>query len=155
VPKSAKLIKQTSHCPDIALFIVRFLLTKLRRQIKRRSNNCLRKIIGHEHFGHTQISNFDILIFIKKNIQSFDVPVQDFVLMNVLKPQANLNKELPYFLLLERFFILHFEVHREIAIVTILHNNMQSIIFDKRLLILYDKRMNKFAHDRGFVQSLR
>ena len=149
--KSAKLIKKASHGPDIALFVIRFLLTKLGRQIKRRPNNGLRKIISHKHFGHTQITNFDILIFVKENIQSLDVPVQDFVFMNVLKPKANLNKELPYFLFLKRFFILHLEVHREITIVTVLHNNMQSVIFDKRLLILDDKGMNKFAHDRGFV----
>lgn len=77
--------------------------------------------------------------------------MKDFVLVNVLQTKTDLDKELPDFLLFKRLFILHLEVHWKIAIVAILHNNMQGIILNEGLLVLDDEGMNEFAHDGGFV----
>ena len=81
--------------------------------------------------------------------------MEDFILVNVLEAETDLDEELPYFLLFQGLFVLHFEVHRQIAIIAILHNNVQSVIFDKGLFILDYKRVDELAHDGCLVESLR
>lgn len=80
--------------------------------------------------------------------------MKNFVLVDILETKTDLDKKFPYFLFLQRLFILHFQIHGQVSVVAILHYNIQSIILNKGLFILYNERMDKLTHDRGFIQSL-
>ena len=131
MPESTQFIEQTPQCPNITFLIIRFLFTQLRRKIEWSANHSLSKLIGSEHFGYSQISYFNFLIFVHKNIKGFNISMQYLVFMNVLKTSSDLNKESPYFVFLQRPFILQFKEVIQIAIITVLHYYVESIILNK------------------------
>lgn len=68
--------------------------------------------------------------------------MEDLVLVDVLKAEADLQEELPDFLLLQGLLVLCLQEHRQVPVVTILHHDMQSAILDERILILNDERVD-------------
>lgn len=65
--------------------------------------------------------------------------MQDPILMDVLESDADFKKKSPNFLLLERALVLKFEEMVEVAIVTVLHDDVEGIFLDERLLVAHDE----------------
>lgn len=85
----------------------------------------LRKVLNP--FRYVKISEFYHPIFHKKNIGTFNVPMQNFEIMQNFKPSSNLNEETPALLFREVFFISTFVPYfgQKIPIISILHHNTE------------------------------
>lgn len=57
------------------------------------------------------------------------------VFMDVLEANTDLKEEPPYFLFFEGPFVLHFQKMVQIAIVAVLHYDIEGVIFDEWLLV--------------------
>ena len=104
--KGAQFVEQTSHGPNVAFLIIGLLFAQLGRQIEWRAHHGLSKLVTGQHFSHSQVPDLDLLIFVHEDVEGLDIAMQYFVLVDVLKAEADFNKESPYFVLLERSFIL-------------------------------------------------
>lgn len=67
--------------------------------------------------------------------------MQNFILMDVLKSHTDLDEEFPNFFLFDKLFILLLEKEAEITPITKLHQNIEIIIFSKRLIVTHYKWM--------------
>lgn len=81
--------------------------------------------------------------------------MEDFVFVDVLEAHADLEKKLPDFFLFEIFFVLLLEIVGEIAAIAVFHDNIESAVLNKGILISDDEGVIKFAHNGGFVDGLR
>ena len=70
-----------------------------------------------EHFTDAKVTNFDRLAACEEDILSFDISMDHFATVHILKRHANLNKPLEDFLFAELFIrsYLLLNVEREIA----------------------------------------
>lgn len=127
----AQLVKQAAHRPDIAFFVVRLLFAEFWREIEGSAYHGLCKFVAGEHFGDPEVSDFDFFVFIHEDVEGFDIPVQNFVLVDVLESNADFDEEPPDFVLLQGPLVLHFEIVVEIAIVAVLHDDVERILFDE------------------------
>ena len=57
--------------------------------------------------------------------------MQNLIFVNVLQADGDLNEKSPYFIFFHRSFILKLQKVIQITIIAILHNDIESIIFDK------------------------
>lgn len=80
--------------------------------------------------------------------------MQDSVFMDVLQSNADFKEEPPYFLLLKRSLILQLQELIEIAIVAVLHNDVEIVFLDEWLFVAYNEGMDQFAHNRGLIDCL-
>ena len=108
VAEGAEFVEQAAQGPDIALFVVRLLLAEFGREVERGADHGLRKLVASEHLGDPQVANFDFLVLVHEDVQSFDIPVQNLVLVDVLEAQADFDEEAPDFVLLQRPLVLRF-----------------------------------------------
>lgn len=67
------------------------------------------KVIGIEHLSYTKVTNLNHLIFLKEDVQGFDIAMEYFILVDVLETHTNLEEESPDFVLFQIFFVLLFE----------------------------------------------
>lgn len=80
--------------------------------------------------------------------------MENFIFMNMLKPQADFDKKFPNFLFFEIFFILLFEISAKIATLAELHEYIEIIIFYKRIIIAYNIRMLELTHNMSLISCL-
>lgn len=67
------------------LLTVRFVGEDLRTHVIRRANDCRRHVISRvQHSRYAQISHFDDLAFSQKDVLSFQIAMQDALVMHVL-----------------------------------------------------------------------
>ena len=81
-------------------------------------------------FGHSQISNSNVIILRDENIHGFDITMEDFALVNVVQPHTHLKKVLPNSLLWKgpRMHVLAESViqqqFRKISLITVFHDDV-------------------------------
>lgn len=80
--------------------------------------------------------------------------MQNLIAMNVLQAHAYLYEKFPYFLLLKQLLILCFEEASQVTVVTVLHCDIEHIVFDEGLLISYNIGVDQLPHYGGFVNGL-
>jgi hypothetical protein len=154
VAEGAQFVEQTAQRPNIAFFVVRLFLAELGREVKRSPNHSLGKLVASQNFGYPQIAYLNLLILVHKDVQSLDIPMQYLILMDVLKTQTYLDEESPNFVLLQGPLILQLEVVVEIAIVAVLHDDVEGVVLDEGLLVAHDEGVHQLTHNRCFVYSL-
>lgn len=78
--KGAKLVENAAERPYIAFVIIWLLLTKFRTQVIWSSDDSVSHVLCLvEQLGHTQIPDFDLVIFAQKHIDGLDISMQYFV----------------------------------------------------------------------------
>jgi hypothetical protein len=80
--------------------------------------------------------------------------VQDLVFVDVLQAHTDLYENPPDLLLLQRLLYLALQVVGQVAVVAVLHHDVQSVVLDERLLVTHDERVNQFAHYYRLVDCL-
>ena len=81
-----QLIEKNSYAPNINFFILLFFVGHFWRQIFSRSTHRLTNNILSKRGTKTKVANFNLFVFVQQNVFGFDVSVDVFSLMNVLKP---------------------------------------------------------------------
>lgn len=135
--ESAQLIEDAAQRPDITLVVVGLLLAELRGQIVRGADDGVREVCGLvEELGHTQVSDFDLVLSSEEHVYGLDVSVEYFVRVQVLNSEAHLKEELPNTLLCEGLSHLLLEVETEVAILAELHDNVDVRLLGEAVVVL-------------------
>jgi hypothetical protein len=91
--ESDHLVEDAPQTPNIRFLVVRLLLTDLGREVVRCANSCLRTVISVlEDPGNPEISNFDGSLLSHENVLSFQVSVEDLLVVNMLNGEGHLNE---------------------------------------------------------------
>ena len=74
--QSHHFVEDTAQAPDITLLIVRLLLTYFGRQVVRRSDSCLRAIVGVlKDSGNTEVSDLNLVCLGHEDVLGLQVSV--------------------------------------------------------------------------------
>ena len=107
-----------------------------------------------QQFCDTQVPDLDFIVLAQKHVDGFDISMQNFILVQVPESQTHFNEELPYFGLRELPAHLSFEILAQIAILAILHDDIDRIPGHKRIQILNAILAMNLRHNRGFQHRL-
>ena len=89
---------------------------------------------------HAEVAHADAFSAGQENVHAFDVPVQDFLGVQVLQSQAHLNEELPNLGFGQQTTHLLLDQGVEVAPVTVLHHDVQSFFLNEGVVVLHDVR---------------
>lgn len=93
-----------------------------------------------KNFRNSEIRKLNGAFRINKNILGFNVPVEDFVIMQIIKTEKHLHEPIDNEGLFKMVILLLslFNVNREIPKFTILHDHDEDVLLQKILFELKD-----------------
>jgi hypothetical protein len=93
VIESCNFIKDTPQTPDIRLLVIGFLLADLRRQVIWRPNSCIGAVVRMlEYSSNSEISDFNIALLRQEYILSFEISMQNLLVMHIVHRKSHLDK---------------------------------------------------------------
>ena len=91
--KSYHLVQNTAETPNIGFLVVRLLLTDFWGEVVRSTDRCLCAVVGVlQYSGNAEISDFYLVLRVKKYVLGLQVAVQDFSVVHVLDRKADLHE---------------------------------------------------------------
>lgn len=83
-----------------------------------------------QHSCNAKVSNLYLAVLGHENILSFQIPVQNFPIMNVLDCESNLNKPVENLTFREQFldFLLILNLFIHVSSIRIIHNDAQELL---------------------------
>ena len=135
--------------------IVGLLLAQLGAEVVRRADDCvceIRSLI--QHLRHTEVPNLDLVLFGQEHVYGLDVSVQNLVSVQVLNAEAHLKEESPYGLLRQALPHLPLQVQAKVAILAVLHDDVNVVLLSEGIMILHDVRTVHPCKDGRLVDRL-
>ena len=144
--QSTQFIKNTAQGPYIRLVTIRRVLTDLWGHVIRRAYNSLGIFLGtFQHFTDTEVAYFHYTIRAEKNVACLYVPMQNLLLVYIVKGKGDLQKPVEYKVFAEMlFFCPHaFYMKCLVPLFAVLHDYNKGKVFDKGLYVLDYMRVFK------------
>lgn len=122
--QSNQFIQHTTQGPNVRLQIIWFILPDLWTGVIRSSSLSFQNT-GLGNLWNIQITEFDHTIFRQEDISTFDISMNDFLIMKWFQPQHHLVEDGPYvcFLREARSFFGIVDFGLEVTIIAVFHDN--------------------------------
>jgi hypothetical protein len=86
-------VKNTTERPNIALVVVRLVLTDFRRKVVRGADSCTCKLMSAmKNACNAEVSELDDVFLRKEDVLRFQIAVKDLAIVHMLQGKANLDK---------------------------------------------------------------
>ena len=103
--------------------------------------------------SNAQISNLNLVVACEEHIYRLDVPMQDPVSVQILKPEAHFNEELPDSTLSQMLAHLLFQILTQVLIFAKLHDNIELVARLERIIETNDIFVFKLVHQEGLTKG--